>query len=158
MADEVLVARAHADAALAAAPLIPIGRDRRSLDVAGVADRDRHVLFGDQILDAQLAGRIDDLGAPLVAVLGLHRPQLIDDDLHQQPLAGQNRAQPLDRLEQLGQLVEDLLALQAGQALELHVENGLGLDLRQAELRRSARRGPRARVFDPRISAMTASR
>ena len=53
VADEVLVARPHADAALAAAPLVAIGRDRRPLDVAGVADRDRHVFFGDQVLDAR---------------------------------------------------------------------------------------------------------
>ena len=74
VADEVLVARPHADAALAAAPLIPVGRDRGPLDVAGVADRDRHVFLGDQILDAQLARlAFDDLGAAIVAVLRLHR-------------------------------------------------------------------------------------
>ena len=37
--------------------------------------------------------------------------------------------QPLDLLQQLGQLVEDLLPLEAGQALQLHVEDGLRLDL-----------------------------
>ena len=51
VADEVLVARAHADAALAAAALVAVVGDRGALDVAGVADRDRHVLFGDQVLD-----------------------------------------------------------------------------------------------------------
>ena len=66
------------------------------------------------------------------------RLQLVDDDLHQQPLAGENRAQPLDRLQQLGELVEDLLPLEAGQPLQLHVEDGLRLDLRQAELRHQA--------------------
>ena len=70
VADEVLVARAHADAALAAAALVPVGRDGGPLDVAGVGDGDRHVLFGDQVLDAQLAGlAFDDLGAAIVAVL-----------------------------------------------------------------------------------------
>ena len=66
------------------------------------------------------------------------RLQLVDDDLHQQPLAGEDGAQPLDRLQQLGELVENLLPLQAGQALELHVEDRLRLDLRQAELRHQA--------------------
>ena len=84
--------------------------------------------------------------------------QLVDDDLHQQPLAGENRAQPLDRLQQLGELVEDLLPLEAGQALQLHVEDGLRLNLRQAEARSSGPRAPRARVFEPRISVITASR
>ena len=66
------------------------------------------------------------------------RLQLVDDDLHQQPLAGENRAQPLDRLQQLGELVENLLPLEAGQPLQLHVEDRLRLDLRQAELRHQA--------------------
>ena len=57
VADEVLLARAHADAPLAAAALRAVGRDRRALDVAGVGDRDRHVLVGDQVLDAELALR-----------------------------------------------------------------------------------------------------
>ena len=83
--------------------------------------------------------------------------QLVDDDLHQQALAGEDRAQPLDRLQQLGELVENLLPLQAGQPLQLHVEDRLRLDLRQAELRHQpvARLGT---VFEPRISVITASR
>src|SRR5262249_13907168 len=59
--------------------------------------------------------------------------QLVDDDLHQQALAREDRAQALDRLQQLGELVEDLLALEAGEALQLHVEDRLRLDRRQAE-------------------------
>ena len=68
----------------------------------------------------------------------LHRPQLVDDDLQQQLLAGENRAQPLDQLHQLGELVENLLPLEAGEPLQLHVEDGLRLDLAQAELRDQA--------------------
>src|SRR5205823_2683887 len=48
------------------------------------------------------------------------------------------RTQPLDRLEQLGELVENLLPLEAGQALQLHVEDRLRLDLRQREARKQA--------------------
>ena len=43
--------------------------------------------------------------------------------------------------DQLGQLVEDLLPLQAGQALQLHVEDGLRLHLAEAELRDQAALG-----------------
>ena len=60
------------------------------------------------------------------------------DELDQQLLARQDRAQPLDRLHQLEQLVEDLLALEPGEALELHVEDRLRLELRQLELRLQA--------------------
>ena len=59
--------------------------------------------------------------------------QLVDDDLHQQRLAGEDAAQVLDHLQQLRQLVEDLLPLEAGQPLELHLEDGLRLELREAE-------------------------
>ena len=72
---------------------------------------------------------LDDLGAALVAELVADRLQLVDDDLHQQLLAGEDRAQPLDQLQQLGELVEDLLPLEAGQALQLHVQDRLRLDL-----------------------------
>ena len=52
-----------------AAPLLLVRRDRRALDVAGVRDGDDHVLFGDQVLDRELAFVARDLGAALVAVL-----------------------------------------------------------------------------------------
>ena len=74
VADEVLFARAHADAALAATALHAVGRDRRPLDVAGVGDRDRHVLVGDQIFDAELAALLDDDRSALVASSCRARP------------------------------------------------------------------------------------
>ena len=82
---------------------------------------------------------------------------LVDDDLHEETLAVQNRPQPLDGLQQLRELVENLLALEPGETLQLHVENRLRLHLRQAK---AAIRPSRASgtVFDPRISVMTASR
>ena len=69
--------------------------------------------------------------SPYFARIGL---QLVDDDLDEQLVAREDAAQPRDRSRQLGQLVENLLPLEAGEALELHVENGLRLDLREAEL------------------------
>ena len=48
--DEILVARRHAGAALAAAALRPVGRERHALDVAGMGHGDDHVLAGDQVL------------------------------------------------------------------------------------------------------------
>ena len=135
MTDEVLFARAHANAAFAAAALVPVVGDRRPLDVAGVADGDRHVFFGDQILDAELAFFGEDLGSAWVAVLLLNGAQLVDDDLHHETIAAEDRHQPLDQLQQLGQLGEDLFPLETRQPLELHVEDRLGLYLCQTELR-----------------------
>jgi len=50
--------------------------------------------------------------------------------MHQQRLARENRAEPLDGFQQLSELVEDLLPLETGEALQLHVEDRLGLNLR----------------------------
>jgi hypothetical protein len=65
--DEILVARRHAGAALAAAALRPVGGERHALDVAGVGDGDDHVLALDQVLVLDLALAVDDLGARGVA-------------------------------------------------------------------------------------------
>ena len=132
--DEILLAGPHADPALPAPSLVPVCGNGRPLDVAGVADRDRHVLLGNQVLDAEIALLLDDLRPAVVAVFRLQGPQLVDDRLHQQPVAGQDRPEALDRLQQLGQLIQNLLPFQPGQPLELHVEDGLRLDLAEGEL------------------------
>ena len=74
------------------------------------------------------------VGAARFVEAALHGLQLVDDDLQQQLLVGEDRAEALDQLHQLGELVEDLLPLQAGQPLQLHVEDRLRLDLAQPEL------------------------
>ena len=86
MGQEILVAGPHADPALASAALASILGDRGPLDVAGAADRDRHVLVGDQILDPQLTRVVHHLTAAIVAILGLHLAKLVDDDLQKQRL------------------------------------------------------------------------
>ena len=78
------------------------------------------------------------IGAALVAELLADGLQLVEHDLHQQLVAREDRAQPLDRLQQLDELVDDLLALEAGQPLQLHVEDRLRLEQRQLELRHQA--------------------
>src|SRR5690606_35362920 len=138
---DVLVARLHADQALAAAALLPVLVERRPLDVAGIRRRDHDVFVGDEILDAEVAAILDDVGPARVAELLLHLPQFVDDDLHQQLVVRQDLAEPRNRPLQLLELVEDLLPLGARQPLQLHVENGLRLNLRQAEPGHQARAG-----------------
>jgi hypothetical protein len=82
--------------------------------------------------------------------------QFVDDDLHQQALVGENGEQPLDHLEQLGELVEDLLRSRPVRPLQLHVEEGLRLDLTESELRDQAS-GLLPDLFAARMSAITAS-
>ena len=133
VAHDVLFARRHADEALAAAALLPVRLERRALDVARVRRGDDDVLVGDEVFDAEVAGLLDEVGAALVAVLRPDRAQLVEDDGHHQLVARQNGAQLLDELHQLGELVDDLLPLEARQALELHVEDRLRLERREAE-------------------------
>ena len=124
----------------AAAPLRAVGRDRGALDVAGVGDRDRHVLVGDQVLDRDLVGGVDDLGAARVAVVVADLPQLVADDLVDARRARRGcPCRSAMRSDELRELVHDLLALEAGEPLQLQLEDRVGLDLAEA---RSARRRP----------------
>ena len=62
MLDEIFVARLHAGAARAAAALHCVGGDRRALQVAGMADGDRHLLVGDQVFQLDFGGFVFDAG------------------------------------------------------------------------------------------------
>ncbi len=113
MLDEILLARAHAFAAGAAAALLTIGRDRRALQVAGVADRHRNLLVGDQVFQAQLGGFVLNFGAARVAVFLLDLFQLFDDDVAQLLLAAQNRFVLGDASANLGEFLQDFVDRQA---------------------------------------------
>ena len=126
---EILVLGRHAGAALAAAALGPIGRERHALDPAGVGHGDDHVLAGDQILVVDVAVELDDLGAPRGGELGPHLGELGLDD-RQHPVA---RGEDLEIIGDLGgELLEflgDLVAAEGGEALQTQVEDGAGLFL-----------------------------
>ncbi len=101
---------------------------------------------------------VDDLGAALVAELARAPPcSSSTTSCISSSSLREDGAQPLDGLEQLGQLVEDLLPLEAGQPLQLHVEDRLRLHLR-SRTAPSALRAPRPGSSTPRISLITSSR
>ena len=124
-----------------AALLGAVEADRVALHVAEVRDGDHHLLLGDEVLGGEVGGLGLDLGAPLVAEELLHLHQLADDHLEEHLLAAQDLLEPGHQLLHLGQLVEDLLPLQAGEALQLHLQDGLGLELGEAEARHQALAG-----------------
>jgi hypothetical protein len=130
--DEILVARLHAGAALAAALLRAIGRQRHALDVAGMADGDDHVLALDQVLVLDLAGVVEIIGAARRRELVLDRvsSSLMMPNRSARASAG-CRDNRRSRRE-LVQLLGDFLAAERGQALQAQIEDGARLRLGQA--------------------------
>ncbi len=132
--DLVLGPGGHALHAPAAPALGPEDLGRRALDVGAGAEADEHVLLVDQILFPEVPVRVgEDLRAPFVAELLLELQDLVPD---QGPDLGRVGQQVL-QVGDLGQdglvFVLDLLPLQGRQPAQLQVQDGLGLDLAQAE-------------------------
>ena len=126
---DVVGAQLRAADPLAASPLRAVQVGLGALGVPAVGDRDRDVLFGDQVLVGHLAVVGDDLGAPLIPVLGHDLGQLGTDDLPLPLRRGQDVLVVGDLGFQLVVLVDEFLPLQGGQLAELHVQDRAGLDL-----------------------------
>ncbi len=94
--------------------------------------RDDHVLRRDQILGVQL-GRVQlDLRAARIAELGLHRGQFLADH-RRDPLGAREDVQQVgDLCHHFAVLADDLVLLEAGQALQTHLQDFLGLRVGQA--------------------------
>ena len=130
--DKVLLARLHAHASRAAAPLLAIDRDRRALQVALVAHRHRNLLVGDQVFELDLRALVHNLGAPLVAVLLANLFKLLHDHRAQLLFAAQDLLVLGDLRADLAQLVQDLVDRKLREPVELQFENGVDLPQRQA--------------------------
>ena len=137
--DEILLARLHAGAALAAATLGTIGRERDPLDVAGVRNGDDHLLALDEILFLDLDFRPGDLGTTRRVELVLDRCELVSDDRADARAAAKDFKIIGDFLAELVELGLDLVAPERSQPLQSQVENGLGLLFRKPD--RAAGRG-----------------
>ena len=127
--DEVVLAHRGRLPAAPAAALRAVVRHRLRLDVARVRERDHDVLRRDQILDGDVLGVEHDLASALVGVLRLDRRELLADDRGDPRRLGQDVEQVRDDLEQLLVVGEDLLLLEAGEPLELHLEDALRLGI-----------------------------
>ena len=131
----VLFAGCHAAHALPAAMLLAVCGERLALDVAATADRDHHILVGNEILVRHLAGCIlGDSRAALVAELLLHLCVLRRNDLGDALRIGEDVLQLLDQRKYFQVLVFNLLALECGEPRKAHVKDRLRLQLAQFEL------------------------
>ncbi|VWM13599.1 Uncharacterised protein [Collinsella intestinalis] len=127
LVDDVVFLEVDAGNALAAALLGAIRLDRDALDVAGVGDGDNHVLVGNEVLDVEVLLGAGDLGATLVAELAGDLAHLLLDHAEDLLLMRKQVLVVGDRATQALELLLDLVALQAGEAAELHLEDGRGL-------------------------------
>jgi len=131
---EVLLLEVRPRDAPSPAPLNPVGVEGHALDVAGMRKGDHHLLVGDQVLDVEVPSHEGlDLRPAVIAETSLDVQQLGADHAVQLLPAGQQALEVLDGGQQDSLLLLELLALQAGQALQPHVEDGLGLDLGESE-------------------------
>ena len=129
--DEVLVLHRGR---LLAAPSTALGAvvgERLTLEVAGVRQGHDHVFGRDQVLDVDLGGVHHQLGATRVAELVTHRAELVDDDRGDALGAGEDVEQVGDDVHHLAVFADDLVLLEAGQALQAKLEDRLGLGLGQ---------------------------
>jgi hypothetical protein len=118
-------------------PLPPracVGSDGVALDVAPPRDGHHDVLVGDEVLVGELlVSAALDARAAILAVPDVQLAKFVADDLEDPLRVGEDVLQLSDPLDHGHVLVLDLLALQGGQAAQLHLEDGVGLDLGETE-------------------------
>ena len=131
--NEILLLRRHAGHAAAAALLAAVGRGRHAFAVARVREREDALLLLNEILDVDLILDVLDLGQAVVAVLVADGDQLVLQNALEHFFVRQQLAVIFDALFELLVFRLELLAFESLQALELHVQHDLRLDLRQAE-------------------------
>ena len=128
---KILRPRAHADAAFAAPGLSPIGIGRGALQVAAVGYGNRNVFHLHKVFQRDLAGVFNNVGAALIAEIFLDLAEFLDHEIFQNLFGTQNLQVFADALLNIDQFGRNLVLLHAGDALELHFDDGLGLPLRE---------------------------
>ena len=125
--DEILVAGAHAGAALATAALRPVDGQRNPFDIAAMADRHDHVFLLDQVFIILVEHLVGNFGTPVIGKPLTGRRKLFENHLVNPRLRAQNLQIIGNAAGKLAGLLGQLLALHAGQTLKTKVENGAGL-------------------------------
>ena len=125
----VLFPGGHARDAAAAPPLGAVGAGREPLDIPHPREGIDALFLFDQVLDVDLVFHMRDLRPPIIAVFVADGLQLGFDDLKDPGGGGQNVLEIPNLQAQLCQLGFDLLSLQPLQPAQLHLQNGLGLDV-----------------------------
>ena len=137
--DGVALARLLAADALAGALLEAVRLDRQSLEIAAVAEGDHCVGVRDELLRGVVAGLLVGYLRPAVVAVGLAQVGGLRLDHREDPhRVAEQRLEVGDALLELLVLVLDALAFESGETAELHLQDGLRLRFREAELRHQA--------------------
>ncbi len=132
-AEEVLLLQLCALHAASAAVLLLVLRERHALDVAAVRERDHARLVGDEVLDRDLVLVDRDLRAALRVLarreLLLQFREVVLDDCVDASRVGEDGLKIGDRGEESGEFRLQLLAFEAGELVEAHVEDRVHLRL-----------------------------
>ena len=123
----VVLPGGHGADALAAPALSPVGGLGQALHVPKVGQRDHHIVHGDQVGDVDFALDGGNLRAPGIGELVFDFGELVLDDAQQLLLVIQKGLEIGDGLFQFLIFFQQLFPLQAGQAGQAHIQNGLGL-------------------------------
>src|SRR5439155_1406384 len=133
MIDNVVGLGGRALSARSSAPLRAIDRHRCALDVTRMRYGYRHIFVGDQVLERELGARFDDLSPSFVAVFLMNLSKLLDDEIAQHGLVREYFLKLRDELNDLFVFIDQLLAFETGELLELHFEYGARLQLAELE-------------------------
>ena len=131
--DVILLLQALAGDAAAAAPLRAVGIDGQALDIARVREGIAAVLFFNEVLDVDLVLDVLNFRAALVAVLIADGGQLVLEDGLDKAHIAEHALVIGDAVLQLLIFVLEFFAVEALQGLQAHVEDGLGLNVIEAE-------------------------
>ena len=121
---------------LAAATLLAIRIHIRALDVPRAGDRDDDGLIRDQLFQTEVADRFDDFGASQAGVLSFELLKIRANDVQNEVLVAQNGFVPFNLYHELGIVIREFFDLQPGQSLELHGQDGAGLNGGEVAIRR----------------------
>ena len=138
----VVIRRIEAGDAFAAPVLLMVVFKAGALDIAAPGQGDHDLVIGDQILDIYAAGLVShNLAEPGRGIGGTDVLYFVADDAAQNFGIGKDGLEVGDIFQQFLVLILDFLALQAGQALQAHVKDGLGLHLVKPEAGHEVRPG-----------------
>ena len=133
MFDEIFFFRTHARDTATTAFLTAVGADRHTLDVVAVRERKDDVFYGDEFFIRDIRRIVRDGRTTVVAEFAFHFKKLFFDDAQHLSFVGEDGFEPSDLFHKCLELFFDLVAFEACEALETHIEDSLCLFFGEAE-------------------------